>query len=65
MKRYFHASFSHASGFGSLQYVTVHGEFPSLIELKDGFKDNQIVTNCVLINIIEFNEQDFNDFIKK
>lgn len=61
MDRYFHVSFSHEQGFGSIQYISKKGVYPSLIELKKGCVNDGV---AIILNIIEFNKHDFVDFIK-
>lgn len=63
--RYFHVSFSHQSGFGSIQYVVKNGKFPTIKELKAGFSGYNPDGNCIILNIIELSEQDFLDFISE
>jgi hypothetical protein len=62
MKRYFHASFSHDRGFGSIQYISNNGKYPPAKELKKAFMQEDI-THCIIINVFELTEEDFNNFI--
>jgi hypothetical protein len=69
--RYFYITYEHANGFGWFPCTNRNESFPRLTELQknaysqisgahapDSYKD------IMITNIIELNEQDYNDFVK-